>query len=157
MAVRIVRLGTERIPGEGVRIGTVRHPPRGIRKSEYAARNYFDVWMPTLAPSALLLKEALGARSPRDWKRFAGKYRREMGTPTARATLELLAALSQASNFSVGCYCEDESRCHRSLLGAMLAEHGAKIADQRGMASAPATSALDWTPDKASAASTAKR
>ena len=98
MAIRIVRLGAARTPGEGVRIGTVRHPPRGVRKADHAARNFYDVWMPTLAPSAALLKQALDTQSPRDWQRFAVKYRREMDTPAARAALDLLAALSHESD-----------------------------------------------------------
>ena len=123
VAVRIVRLGTERLPGEGLRIGTVRRPPRGIRKCEYASKNYYDVWLPTLAPSAKLVKLALGARSDKDWNRFARNYRSELALPDQKATLDLLAALSHHATFSVGCYCADESRCHRSVLRLLLQEH----------------------------------
>jgi uncharacterized protein YeaO (DUF488 family) len=128
MAVRIVRLGSERLPDEGLRIGTVRHPPRGVRKEAYAAQNFFDVWFPVLAPSAETLREGRGAESERDWKRFVRRYRSEMATPECRATLALLAALSHGSDFSVGCYCDDEARCHRSVLRELLGEHGARLA-----------------------------
>ena len=127
MAVRVVRLGSERLPGEGLRIGTVRHPPRGVRKEAYAAQNFFDVWFPVLAPSAETLRQGRGAESERDWKRFVRRYRSEMSTPECRATLALLAALSQRGDFSVGCYCADEARCHRSVLRELLREHGARI------------------------------
>jgi uncharacterized protein YeaO (DUF488 family) len=127
MAVRIVRLGSARLPGEGLRIGTVRRPPRGVRKTEYAAKNFYDVWLPTLAPSPELVKSALTARSPRDWARFVRRYRNEMSSGDARAMLDVLAALSRQSEFSVGCYCADESRCHRSLLRDLLLERGAQI------------------------------
>jgi uncharacterized protein YeaO (DUF488 family) len=127
MTVRIVRLGSDRLPGEGLRIGTVRRPPRGVRKADYAARNFFDVWLPTLAPSAPLVKDALTATTAADWRRFAAAYRREMSAPDPRALLDLLAALSAASDFSVGCYCADESRCHRSILRELLTERGAKV------------------------------
>ena len=125
MAVRIVRLGTDRHPGEGLRFGTVRRPPRGIPKTEFASKNFYDVWLPTLAPSAESVKWALKARSERDWNRFVKKYRREMAATNERATLDVLAALSHHANFSVGCYCADESRCHRSVLREILLERGA--------------------------------
>jgi uncharacterized protein YeaO (DUF488 family) len=127
MAVRIVRLGTERGAGEGLRIGTVRRPPRGVRKTELASRNFYDVWFPNLAPSEALLKRAQRAETERDWRAFARRYRAEMSQPDARRTLDLLAALSHHADFSVGCYCEDESRCHRTLLRELLAERGAQI------------------------------
>ena len=127
MAVRIVRLGTERTAGEGLRIGTVRRPPRGVKKTELAARDFYDVWFPNLAPSEALLKRAQRAETERDWRAFARRYRAEMAVPDARRTLDLLAALSHGASFSVGCYCADESRCHRSLLRDLLAEHGAEI------------------------------
>jgi uncharacterized protein YeaO (DUF488 family) len=128
MAIRIVRLGTPRHAKEGLRIGTVRHPPRGVLKKDYARRNYFDVWLPELAPSAPLVSwffsEPLTAKR---WTDYARRYRREMQKPAARRLIELLAALSSKTNFSLGCYCEDESHCHRSLLKKLLLEHDAKI------------------------------
>ncbi len=127
MAISIVRLGTARHPGEGLRIGTVRRPPRGVPKSEYASRNFYDVWLPTLAPSGESVKQALAAKSAADWARFVKTYRREMAAPDPKAALQLLAALSRHSDFSVGCYCEDESRCHRSELRRLLQEGGAVI------------------------------
>ena len=127
VAIRIVRLGTDRIPGEGLRIGTVRRPPRGIRKTEYASKNFYDVWLPTLAPSPDTVKLALAARSERDWSRFVKKYRNEMGGTHETAALNLLAALSHQADFSVGCYCADESRCHRSVLRALLLERRARV------------------------------
>jgi uncharacterized protein YeaO (DUF488 family) len=127
MAVRIVRLGTDRISGEGLRIGTVRRPPRGVRKAEYASKNYYDLWLPALSPSAEAVKQALGASLDIEWKRFVRRYRREMAEPPARALLELLAAFSHRTDFSVGCYCADESRCHRSVLRELLREHGALV------------------------------
>ena len=128
MAVRIVRLGTDRLPGEGLRIGTVRRPPRGILKTEYAAKNFYDVWLPALAPSAESVKQALAARSEGDWNRFVKKYRSEMTGTDQSAMLAILAALSHRADFSVGCYCAAESRCHRSVLRELLAERGAKLA-----------------------------
>jgi uncharacterized protein YeaO (DUF488 family) len=128
MSVSIVRLGSPRAKDEGVRIGTVRHPPRGVPKSEFAAQDWYDVWYPNLAPSAPLVKLAKNAQSARDWTSFVRQYRREMGTPDNARTLDLLAALSHRASFSVGCYCEDESRCHRSVLRELLAERGAKVA-----------------------------
>jgi uncharacterized protein YeaO (DUF488 family) len=127
MAVRIVRLGSDRLLGEGLRIGTVRRPPRGVRKTDYASRNFFDVWLPALAPSAPTVKAALGATTEREWRSFVTTYRREMQTPENRALLDLLAALSHRTDFSVGCYCAEEARCHRSVLRALLLEHGAKL------------------------------
>ena len=127
MTVRIVRLGSDRSPDEGLRIGTVRRPPRGVRKSEYASKNFYDIWLPTLAPSAGLVKLAQGAKSEREWNRFMKKYRAEMTTPETKAALDLLAALSHQTDFSVGCYCSDESRCHRSILRALLLARGAKV------------------------------
>jgi uncharacterized protein YeaO (DUF488 family) len=127
MTVRIVRLGSDRLPDEGLRIGTVRRPPRGVRKSEYASKNFYDVWLPTLAPSSGTVKLAQSAKNEREWSRFMKKYRTEMATPENRATLDLLAALSLRTDFSVGCYCPDESRCHRSVLRALLLARGAKV------------------------------
>jgi uncharacterized protein YeaO (DUF488 family) len=127
MAIRVVRLGSMRAKGEGLRIGTVRRPPRGVPKSQFAARDYYDVWLPQLSPSAKLVAFALGAKSEREWNRFVKAYRREMSEPDAARLLELLAALSHSSAFSVGCYCENEARCHRSALRMLLQEHGAKL------------------------------
>lgn len=132
MAVRVVRLGSERLPSEGLRIGTVRRPPRGVLKTEYASKNYYDVWLPTLAPSPATVKLALTVKSDRDWNRFVKKYRGEMATADARAVLDTLAALSHQCDFSVGCYCADESRCHRSVLRELLLERGASRAPQAG-------------------------
>ena len=129
MSVRIVRLGTPRDPSEGLRIGTVRRPPRGVRKEDYAARDYFDVWLPELAPSSELVSWALSEPfTPKRWATFGQRYRREMRQPAAQRLIALLAALSLQTNFSVGCYCEDESHCHRSLLKELLIEQGAEIA-----------------------------
>ena len=127
MTIRIVRLGTERAPGEGLRIGTVRRPPRGVPKSQFAAQNWYDVWFPNLAPSAETVKFARQATTEREWAAFARKYRAEMATPDNSRTLDLLAALSHTADFSVGCYCADESRCHRSILRALLKDRGAKM------------------------------
>lgn len=127
MAVRIVRLGTDRIRAEGLRLGTVRRPPRGIPKSDYASKNYYDLWLPTLAPSPETVTLALTGRSQAQWNRFVRKYRREMSVTAARSTLDLLAALSHQADFSVGCYCADESRCHRSVLRELLLERGARV------------------------------
>jgi uncharacterized protein YeaO (DUF488 family) len=127
MSLRIVRLGTPRLPGEGMRIGTVRRPPRGVPKAEFSKRNWYDVWFPNLAPSEGAVKLALGATTAGQWSKFTRKYRAEMAAPAARHDLELLAALSHTADFSVGCYCADESRCHRSILKRLLVEHGAKI------------------------------
>ena len=128
MAVRIVQLGSRRAKDEGVRIGTVRRPPRGVPKSEFASRDFYDVWLPNLAPSESLLKAALGAQDERSWRTFAKRYRAEMNRPEARRILDLLAALSHESHFSIGCYCQDERRCHRSALRELLAERNARLA-----------------------------
>jgi uncharacterized protein YeaO (DUF488 family) len=128
MAIRIVRFGTPKRPGEGVRLGTVRRPPRGVPKREYAAQHYYDVWLPNLAPSAELVRSAKAIDTPQGWRRFAARYRAEMARPEASRVLDALAALSHGANFSVGCYCEDERRCHRSVLREILDEHGAEIA-----------------------------
>ncbi len=127
MAVRIVRLGSDRAIGEGLRIGTVRRPPRGVPKTEYSAQNWYDVWFPNLAPSAEAVAMAREAATGRDWTAFVRKYRAEMATPDNRRTLDLLAALSHHADFSVGCYCAEEARCHRSVLRALLTERGASI------------------------------
>jgi len=120
-------LGTDRAPQEGLRIGTVRRPPRGVPKSEFSSGNWYDVWLPNLAPSPETVKLGLAAKSQRDWDKFVKRYRTEMATPENSRVLDLLAALSHESNFSVGCYCEDESRCHRSVLRELLRERGAMI------------------------------
>jgi uncharacterized protein YeaO (DUF488 family) len=127
MAIRIVRLGSPRTPGEGLRVGTVRRPPRGVPKAEHASRDFYDVWLPDLAPSEGLVKEALQAADERAWRRFEKRYRAEMKRPEAARLLALLAALSRQTNLSVGCYCADESHCHRSVLRALLLEHGADL------------------------------
>ena len=128
MAIRIVRLGTPREAEEGLRIGTVRRPPRGVRKADYARRDFFDVWLPELAPSAPLVSWALSEPfTAARWATYARKYRVEMRQPAAQRLLALLANLSSQTNFSVGCYCEDETRCHRSLLKDLLVEQGAKM------------------------------
>lgn len=124
----VVRLGSPRQRGEGLRLGTVRRPPRGVPKADYASRDLYDVWLPDLAPSEALLKQALGASDERAWRTFVRRYRAEMRRPEAARLLTLLAALSQETSFSVGCYCEDEARCHRSVLKELLLEHGAKLA-----------------------------
>jgi len=132
MAIRVVRLGSPRTAGEGVRLGTVRRPPRGVPKSEYATRDLYDVWLPNLAPSEMLLREAraaVDADDDRAWKSFVRRYRAEMKTPDNRALLDTLAALSHGADFAVGCYCADEARCHRSILRQLLLERGATIAD----------------------------
>ncbi len=127
MSIRIVQLGTKRNPGEGLRLGTVRRPPRGVPKTEYASRDFYDVWVPELAPSADLVKQAQHATNERAWRSFERRYRAEMKRPEAARLLDLLAALSRDTKFAVGCYCEDERRCHRSVLRALLAEHGARV------------------------------
>jgi len=130
MTIRVVRLGSPRLLNEGLRIGTVRRPPRGVPKSEYSARDLYDVWLPNLAPSEELLKQAHAAAASDDeraWKSFVRRYRAEMKSPEHRALLETLAALSHSADFSVGCYCAEESRCHRSVLRELLAERGARI------------------------------
>lgn len=128
MPIRIVRLGTPRAPGEGLRIGTVRRPPRGVPKAEFASRDYYDVWLPNLAPSSELVAEGLAAEDAKSWATFTRKYRAEMKQPDASRLLDMLAALSHQAAFSVGCYCEDEARCHRSLLRGLLQERGAELA-----------------------------
>lgn len=129
MSVAVLQLGTARRRGEGLRIGTVRRPPRGVPRSLYASQDWYDVWLPDLAPSAPLVKAAqAGGDDQAAWRRFAKAYRREMSRPEASRLLDLLAALSHGADFSVGCYCEDEARCHRSILRALLAERGARIA-----------------------------
>ena len=128
MAVRIVRLGSPRVAGEGLRIGTVRRPPRGVPAERFARDDWYDVWYPNLAPSLETMKLGKAARTERDWNVFVRKYRAEMGGPDASRTLDLLAALSHQANFSVGCYCEDEAHCHRSLLRELLAARRAAIA-----------------------------
>ena len=128
MAVRIVRLGTPRAKDEGLRIGTVRRPPRGVPKSAFASQDWYDVWFPNLAPGAETVKFGQEAQTPAQWAAFRKKYRAEMAAPDAARTLDLLAALSHTANFSVGCYCEDESRCHRSILRELLAAAGAEMA-----------------------------
>jgi uncharacterized protein YeaO (DUF488 family) len=128
MSITAVRLGTMRLPKEGLRLGTVRHLPRGVRKDRYAADNWFDVWLPHLAPSAALVKVGRSsAGDERAWKQFAARYRAEMNRPEAAHVLELVAALSQVTNLSVGCYCEDARFCHRTLLIAILGERGARL------------------------------
>jgi uncharacterized protein YeaO (DUF488 family) len=128
VSVRIVRLGSPRLPGEGLRLGTVRRPPRGVPKADYARRDFYDVWFPLLAPSEPLLKKALAARDERSWKQFARGFKAEMKSSDAARTLDLLAALSHSAQFSVGCYCADESRCHRGILRELLTARGAQIA-----------------------------
>jgi uncharacterized protein YeaO (DUF488 family) len=131
MAVKIVRLGTERTKDEGLRIGTVRRPPRGVPKAEFATQNWYDVWYPNLAPSVEAMHEAqavpAGPEGDKGWAAFRKKYRGEMAEADASRNLDLLAALSHGANFSVGCYCENEARCHRSLLRELLSERGAEI------------------------------
>ncbi len=128
MSVRIVRLGSPRLPGEGLRIGTVRRPPRGVPKAQFAAGDWYDVWFPNLAPSLETMKLGQAATGDADWAEFARRYRREMAAPDARHAIALLAALSRHSDFSVGCYCADAARCHRSLLRELLAAEGAQFA-----------------------------
>jgi uncharacterized protein YeaO (DUF488 family) len=127
MAIRIVQLGSKRAPGEGLRIGTVRRPPRGVPRAEFAKRDFYDVWLPMLAPSAPLVKSALNAETDKEWNTFVKRYRAEMSKPDASALLNVLAALSHTANFAVGCYCEDESRCHRSILRQLLRERDAQV------------------------------
>ncbi len=127
MTLRIVRLGEPRDPQEGIRIGTVRHPPRGVRKERYASDNWFDVWYPDLAPSVELMAQGQAAVTETEWKRFVGAFKAEMDVPTARRTLDLLAALSHSADLSIGCYCENEARCHRSVLRGLLADRGASL------------------------------
>jgi uncharacterized protein YeaO (DUF488 family) len=128
MSIRVVRLGTQRARGEGLRLGTVRRPPRGVKRSEIARRNYYDLWLPLLAPSAPVVRLALAQPySEARWAKFVRRYRREMAQPAPRQLLGLLAAMSRQADFSVGCYCEREDRCHRSILRALLKESGARV------------------------------
>jgi uncharacterized protein YeaO (DUF488 family) len=127
MSVRIVRLGTPRLRGEGTRIGTVRRPPRGVPKARFASENWYDVWFPNLAPSLATMKLGQKAATPAQWSAFVKKYKAEMAAPEARHDLELLAVLSHTTDFSVGCYCENEKHCHRSLLKQLLVENGALV------------------------------
>ncbi|MBI1745313.1 MAG: DUF488 family protein [Acidobacteria bacterium] len=128
MPIRIVRLGTPRSSEEGIRIGTVRRPPRGVPKSEYASRDLYDVWLPEVAPSEVLVKLALSADTEAQWRTFTRRYRAELAKPEKARLLQLLAALSQVTSLSVGCYCADEERCHRSILRELLVAHGASVA-----------------------------
>jgi uncharacterized protein YeaO (DUF488 family) len=128
MSIRIVRLGSKRAPDEGLRVGTVRRPPRGVPKERFAADDWYDVWLPQLAPSAELVKEALGGTSAREWQSFVKKYRAEMNAADNARLIALLAALSQSTNLSAGCYCEDEAHCHRSVLRELLKEADATLA-----------------------------
>jgi uncharacterized protein YeaO (DUF488 family) len=127
MAIRVVRLGSERAADEGTRIGTVRRPPRGVPKSDFASGNWYDVWYPNLAPSVETMKLGQSAETPAQWNAFTRRYRAEMATPDNARNLDLLATLSHRSDFSVGCYCEHEARCHRSVLRELLIEKGAKV------------------------------
>ena len=127
MAIRVVRLGSPREEGEGLRVGTVRRPPRGVPKTDFAARDFYDAWLPELAPSDALLKEGRAAEDPAAWQRFARKYRQEMAARDRQRLLDLLAALSRRTHLAVGCYCADEARCHRSVLRELLVEHGALV------------------------------
>ncbi|MBC6981945.1 DUF488 domain-containing protein [Caulobacter sp. 17J80-11] len=128
MTLRIVRLGTPRAPDEGLRIGTVRRPPRGVKKENYASEDWYDVWYPDLSPSAELMARGKDARTDKDWDGFVRAFRSEMAEPHAARSLDLLAALSHTANASVGCYCDDETRCHRSVLRQLLRDRGARIA-----------------------------
>ena len=132
MSISIVRLGSRRAKNEGVRIGSVRRPPRGVPKAEFASRDFYDVWLPVLSPSEGLVKMALAVADERAWRLFTKRYRAEMNRPDPSRVLDLLAALSHSSNFSVGCYCEDERRCHRSVLRRLLAERNATIRNLQG-------------------------
>jgi uncharacterized protein YeaO (DUF488 family) len=127
MTIRIVRLGSPRESSEGLRIGTVRRPPRGVRKEDYASKDIYDVWFPNLSPSESLLKEASAVKDEKSWKAFKRKFIAEMKLPQARRDLDLFAALSHQTNFAIGCYCKDESRCHRSILRELLEQRGANI------------------------------
>jgi uncharacterized protein YeaO (DUF488 family) len=129
MAIRVIRLGAPRVRGEGLRVGTVRRPPRGVPKAEYASRDFYDVWLPELAPSEALVKQALEASDEKAWQAFTRRFRAEMRRPEKLRLLTLLAALSHSTNFSIGCYCADESRCHRSVLHALFVEAGADMTE----------------------------
>lgn len=129
MAIHVVRLGTPRLPGEGLRVGTVRRPPRGVRKEDYASLDYYDVWLPELSPDQETVSWAMGEEwTDKRWATFAKRYRSQMSAPATRHVIELLAAMSHRTNLSVGCYCEDETRCHRAVLRDLLAEAGADVA-----------------------------
>ncbi|MFL5510197.1 MAG: DUF488 domain-containing protein [Gemmatimonadaceae bacterium] len=131
MAIRVVRLGAPRHPGEGTRLGTVRRPPRGVRKEDYGRRDYFDVWLPDVAPSGELVSWALSEPfTPKRWARYEKAYRAQMKKPPARRLIALLAAMSRQTDFSIGCYCEDETKCHRSILRDLLVEAGAQITNE---------------------------
>jgi uncharacterized protein YeaO (DUF488 family) len=132
MTVRILRLGSERVNGEGLRIGTVRRPPRGVPKAEFSAQNWYDVWFPNLSPSPETMKMGRSAQTDKEWQVFKKKFRAEMAAPDNARTLDLLAALSHQTDFSVGCYCEDEAHCHRSVLRELLVEKGAAVAHPGG-------------------------
>ncbi|MBN3817888.1 DUF488 family protein [Paraburkholderia sp. Se-20369] len=132
MSIRIVQLGSPRAAGEGLRIGTVRRPPRGVPKAEFASRDYYDVWLPTLSPTPELVTQALAAETDADWRAFARKFRAEMNHGDAAKVLDVLAALSATTHFSIGCYCENERRCHRGILRELLAERGAAIEPDAG-------------------------
>ena len=127
MGVRVVRLGTPRLPGEGLRLGTVRRPPRGVPKVQFAAQNWYDVWFPNLAPSVATMKLGLAADSPSEWQAFVRKYKSEMNASSVKHDVALLAALSHRASFSIGCYCEREDRCHRSVLRELLLAQGARL------------------------------
>lgn len=129
MSLRVVRLGSPRLEGEGTRIGTVRRPPRGVPKTEFSRQNWYDVWFPNVAPSPETMKLGQNAETAADWAVFRKKYRSEMARPEARHAIALLGALSHNADFSVGCYCEDEDHCHRSVLRELLIEHGARLAE----------------------------
>jgi uncharacterized protein YeaO (DUF488 family) len=127
MSIRIVKLGSPRKPGEGLRLGTVRRPPRGVPKSDFAKRDFYDVWLPLLSPSPELMKEGQSAQDEKAWSHFKKRFRTEMHAGEAEKVLDLLAALSHQTNLSLGCYCEDENKCHRSVLRELLNERGASL------------------------------
>ncbi|WP_320171854.1 DUF488 family protein [Maridesulfovibrio sp.] len=127
MTMYVVRLGTTRIDDEGIRIGAVRRPPRGVKKEEYASQNWYDIWLPEIAPSPELMKLGKSVKSEAEWAKFSGKYKKELSSPDKNRILDLLAVFSHTTNFSIGCYCEDESRCHRSTLRDLLIDKGAKV------------------------------
>lgn len=127
MAVSVVRLGSPRARGEGLRVGTVRRPPRGVPKEEFAARDFYDAWLPELSPSQTLVRQAQRAETDAEWARFVQAYRKEMSAPSARHLIELLVALSQRTDIAIGCYCEDEQRCHRTILATLLMDAGAEM------------------------------
>ena len=131
MSIRIVQLGSPRLPAEGVRIGTVRRPPRGVKKDRYARDNWYDVWYPELSPTLQLMAQAKASRSESEWNAFVRQFRKQMNEPAASRTLDLLSALSVSANFSIGCYCEREERCHRSILRTLLEERGANVVNKR--------------------------